>query len=506
MKSSQKFYTYDYRSSLFPMFTTRFLIEFGEDRLLENSAECVKAENGGGFSPQIRAYASKPKLHLRRTPKLDPSAECFLFDLIFRNRDLFRSPKSESHKHFGYRFDEEGQPISATEAYGAFRKAQSDYERKYAYSLAFDVASYFNSLRQDDIVEWCHVAGLNSEDTRALDKFLEQSNSGRGSDCWPQGIFPAKMVGNDFLRFCEENSGIKSSAVIRFLDDFVLFSNDERSLVDDFFLIQKLLGSRGLSINPSKTHLRASAEEVSGAQLTEIKKSLLEKSRQATQLAYLDDFDDAHEGIELDDGEVNFIEAVLERDKFTEEDAELILSVSRNHPEAVKPYLGKLFISSPHLAKRAWSFCSVIRDVDFIELFLLDVSANSSLQEYQLFWLAQILADHAPSIISNGGDVSVILKFLYKHRNASGLSRAKLLEIDVTDPTLMQWRRDHLLSGRSDWMVWGSAIGHRQVIQDSAVRRFNSFSNASQMNRTIFDIIRNPHEEPFNPDDLSIFG
>lgn len=260
METSQDFFNYDYRSSLFPMFTTKFLINFGEDKLLENSTDCIKSTTGSGFSPQIKAYASKPKLHLRRTPKLDPSAECFIYDLVFRNRELFRAPKSDSHKHFGYRFDEDGQPISATEAYGAFRKAQSDYERKYSYSLTFDVASYFNSLRHDDIVEWCHVAGLSSEDTRALDIFLEQSNSGRGADCWPQGIYPAKMIGNAFLRFSEENSGLKSSAAIRFLDDFVLFSDDKGKLVDDFFLVQKLLGSRGLSINPSKTRFNALTE------------------------------------------------------------------------------------------------------------------------------------------------------------------------------------------------------------------------------------------------------
>ena len=505
MESSQTFFNYDYRSSLFPMLTTRFLINCGEDKLLEHSADCIKSTTGSGFSPQIKAYASKPKLHLRRTPKLDPSAECFIYDLVFRNRELFRAPQSDSHKHFGYRFDEDDHPISATEAYGAFRKAQSDYEGKYSYSLTFDVASYFNSLRHDDIVEWCHVAGLSSEDTRALDIFLEQSNSGRGADCWPQGIYPAKMIGNAFLRFAEENSGLKSSAAIRFLDDFVLFSNDKVKLVDDFFLIQKLLGSRGLSINPSKTRFSDLTERQSETSLSDVRKSLLEKSREATHLAYTEDFDDAYEGIELDDEEIDYVKKLLNEDKLNEEDSELILSVSRNHPDEVKPHLGKLFGSSPHLSKRVWSFCSVVGDVQFIEEFLSEVTRNSTIQEYQLFWLAQIVADHASDIISNGGSISNILQHLYSHRNATDLSRAKLLEIDISDPALMEWRREHLLSGRSDWMVWGSAIGHRAVIQNSAVRRFTSFSNASQMNKVIFDIIRNADEEASDFDGLGAF-
>jgi hypothetical protein len=185
----------------------------------------------------------------------------------------------------------------------------------------------------------------------------------------------------------------------------------------------------------------------------------------------------------------------LSEDKLNEEDSELVLSVSRNHPDEVKPHLGRLFTSSPHLSKRVWSFCSALGDVVIIEEFLSVVSQNSTIQEYQLFWLAQIVADHATDIIANGGSISSILQHLYNHRNATDLSRAKLLEINISDSALMEWRREHLLSGRSDWMVWGSAIGHREVIQDSSVRRFTSFSNSSEMNKVIFDIIRSADEK-----------
>jgi hypothetical protein len=487
------------------MFTSKFLINFGFDKLLESSKDCINSNKGSGFSPQIKAYASKPKLHLRRTSKLDPLAECFIYDLVYRNRGLFPSPESGTHKHFGYRFDENDKPISPTDAYGAFRKAQSDYERNFTYSLTFDVASYFNSLRHDDIVEWCYSSGIGPEDTRALDVFLEQSNSGRGADCWPQGIYPAKMIGNAFLRFAEENSGLKCSSAIRFLDDFVLFSDDKEKLVDDFFLVQKLLGSRGLSINPSKTRFSNLIERPPEAPLSETKKGLLEKSREATHLAYAEDFDDAHVGIELDNEELDYIRNILSADQLNEEDSELILSVSRNHPDEIKPYLEKLFISSPHLSKRVWSFFDVVTDMKFTEDFLSNTSRNSKIQEYQLFWIAQILADHAHNIVSDGGRISSILQHLYRHPNATDLSKAKLLEIEFSDPTLMEWRREHLLSGRSDWMAWASAIGHRKVIQNSDVKRFSSFPNSSQINKVIFDIIRSANEKDPDFDDLPAF-
>lgn len=495
MNDGREFFRYDYRSSLFPMLTTSYLIDNGGTKLLDYSKQCVEASGGNGFSPQAKVYASKPKFHLRRTQKLDPVAEYFIYDLFYRNRSLFKEPRSSSRKHFGYRFDDKNQPTSPTEAYGAFKKAQADFDQRFRYSLSFDVASYFNSIRQDDIVEWCHLVAMGPEDTRALDVFLEQANSGRGSDCWPQGIYPAKMMGNDFLRFSEENPSLKALAAIRFLDDYVLYSDNESDLAEDFFLVQKLLGARGLSVNPSKTNLRVLSEPNATESISSVRSDLFLKSRNAIHLAYNEDFDDAYEGISLDDDEIDFIRKILRSERVSEEDAELILTVSRNHPNEVMPHLSKLFLSHPHLAKRTWSFCLALNDAGFTTQFLTETSSNDAIQEYQIFWLAQILADSASSIIQDGASISQIVYKLYRHKNASDLSRAKLLEINVVEPALMEWRRENLLSGSSDWKVWASAVGHREVIQNSSVRRFSSFSNASAMNSLILSIIREPSEE-----------
>lgn len=477
------------------MLTTSYLIDNGGAKLLDYSKQCIEASGGNGFSPQVKVYASKPKFHLRRTQKLDPVAEYFIYDLFYRNRSLFKEPRSNSRKHFGYRFDDQNRPTSPTEAYGAFKKAQADFDRRYGYSLSFDVASYFNSIRQDDIIEWCHLVGMGPEDTRALDVFLEQSNSGRGSDCWPQGIYPAKMMGNDFLRFSEESPDLKAHAAIRFLDDFVLYSDSESDLAEDFFRVQKLLGARGLSVNPSKTNLRTFAEPSPTEPGSSVRSSLLLKSRNAIHLAYTEDFDDAYEGITLADDELDYIRKILASDRINEEDAELVLTVSRNHPNEVMQHLSRIFLSHPHIAKRAWSFCAALKDVGFTIEFLNETSNNDAMQEYQIFWLAQILADSVSGIVEDGASFSQIAHKLYKHKNASNLSRAKLLEINVTEPALMEWRRENLLSGSSDWKVWASAVGHREVIQNSSVRRFSSFSNASAMNSLILSIIREPSEQ-----------
>lgn len=500
IKTSQDFIMYDYNSTLFPMEVTRFVVENGFSRVLSLAKKFSRDEEGIGFAPQINAFASKPAFHLRRTVKLDPVAEVFLYDLFFSNRLLFKSPKHEDRKHFGYRFESHDNPLRATDSYGGFRKAQAAYERKYAFSISFDVASYFNSIRHEDIIDWFRLIGAASEDVRALDLFLSRTASGRSSDCWPQGMYPAKMMGSDFLRIVEEDNRINAMAVIRFLDDFVLFSDDENSLIDDFFHIQKMLGSRGLSVNAGKTEVKARSIAGVDGDADVVKISLLEKRRMAVQMAYVDDFDDSHEGVELDDEERDYIRKLLKDPSLTEEDAELVLSLARACESDVKPYLPELAIKYPHLGKNVWALCRKISttDVDFVYGLLKQVSTSSLLQEYQIFWFSKILFD----IANYDFDISTILVNLYNHRNSTDLSKAKLLEIESSNVVLRELRREHLFSGSSNWMVWASIVGSRDLIQNSARVGFSAIANSSYINNLVFDIVKNPdvgRYEELNP-------
>lgn len=71
----------------------------------------------------------------------------------------------------------------------------------------------------------------------------------------PQGIYPAKMIGNEFLKFVDLHGRLKSAQIVRFMDDFTIFDNDIETLNNDFIRIQQLLGQVSLNINPSKPHL-----------------------------------------------------------------------------------------------------------------------------------------------------------------------------------------------------------------------------------------------------------
>ncbi|WP_187984744.1 hypothetical protein [Vibrio metschnikovii] len=80
-----------------------------------------------------------------------------------------------------------------------------------------------------------------------------------------------------------------------------------------------------------------------------------------------------------------------------------------------------------------------------------------SLNEYQLFWITKITEKYLLST----KPVGTILSQLYEHKNATMITKAKLLEIPEQRFGMPEWREVHLKNGSSSWLSWASAIGMR---------------------------------------------
>jgi hypothetical protein len=145
----------DYPRTLFPLSTTRVIAENWGQQTLDYVYQKIlnPAEIEHSFLAQARCYSSKQGFHLRRTVKLDPVAELFIYDLVYRNRLLFRKDFRNTRRSFGYRF-EDGEPLSPTKSYAAFKAAVTDGRMKYPHMLKFDIAAYFNSVYHHDLVQW----------------------------------------------------------------------------------------------------------------------------------------------------------------------------------------------------------------------------------------------------------------------------------------------------------------------------------------------------------------
>ena len=102
----ESYFIADYPRTLFPLTTTGVMVQkFSEDLKNFLQSQVLSSTPGpSGFSVQQRCYSAKRGYSLRRTVKLDPVAEFFIYDIVFRNRKLFRPDHRQSRKSFGYRF------------------------------------------------------------------------------------------------------------------------------------------------------------------------------------------------------------------------------------------------------------------------------------------------------------------------------------------------------------------------------------------------------------------
>lgn len=390
---TREFIFEDQAKTLFPIKTSQLLIQHGERLIAEHIAKCFDdSETAFSFLPQQRVYAAKHGLNLRRTVKLDPVAEYYVYSLVHRHRKRFRKPHDAKRSHFGYRFTK-GTYLNPSLSYKAFKTAISKYTKKYKFFISFDVASYFNSLYHHDLAGWLLALGAEQSDYQQFGQYLREINAGRSVDVLPQGIYPTKMIGNDFLRFVDNHHALKCKQLLRFMDDFYLFSDNAEDVRRDFMLIQQLLGEKSLSINPSKTSRVTASHTKIAAEIDDVKKKLLDRRRQEISVAGYDE-DDEPAKLQitvkkpLSKAELDYILGLLAQETLEEEDAELVLSVMRDHATKAERKLDYIIQTFPNLIKSVHNFCARVPDKEFVGELLLKALQSDELQEYQLFGLA----------------------------------------------------------------------------------------------------------------------
>lgn len=484
--SAEAYFLGDYNHSLFPLTTSRFLVElFSEDlksfiykKLLDKNVEDYH------FLPQQRCYAAKKGYHLRRTVKLDPVAEFFMYDVVYRNRKSFRPDHRPARRSFGYRFFL-GRPQSPAAAYGAFKTAIAQARSNFPLALGLDVATYFNSIYHHDLVKLVQDIGWPDEDIQAIGTFLREANVGRSVDCLPHGLHPCKTLGAEFLRFLDNSFRIKSDLLLRFLDDIHLFASSEQTLTADLLTIQELLGERGLSLNDSKT-IEEAVSDVA-ANVDQIKASLLQVRRYV-----IVNYDEEEEEVEVEEEllspeQVEYLLGLINYPDVEESDAELVLALLRDHGEQVLPRMMDVLRKFPGLTKSVYNYARFTTDRCGLDDLVLTFLNNSPLAtEYQLFWLTKLAEDFLSSS-SKYGDVIISA---YEHPNSTTISRAKVLEIPEKRFGLPQLREEHLRAGHSDWEAWAAAAGTREDAAAGRNHILSYFAHGSQLNWLIADCLK----------------
>ncbi len=294
-------------------------------------------------------------------------AELFIYDIVYRNRALFRKDFSQNRRSFGYKF-EQGKPISPSKSYGEFKGHLAYAKAHYKFALKFDIATYFNSIYHHYIVRWFSDIGAASDDVKYLGQFLREANTGVSIDCLPHGIHATKVIGAEFLKFIDNSVKIKCDLLLRFMDDFYLFSNEESVLIDDFLSIQRLLGEKGLSLNSAKTILGQVGELGVSKKVDELKASLLKIRRTVLETYGGITVEDEEYYEKLTPEQVEYLLNLLKEPDIDESDAELVLALLRDHGTDILARINVFLERFPSLSKSIYYFSKYVEDQEGMAL------------------------------------------------------------------------------------------------------------------------------------------
>jgi len=500
--NTSEFFEIDFHASLFPLKTNLLLIKHHSEEIelyISNILSNDPAHVGYNFIPQTRVHAAKPRNHLRRTVVLDPVASYFIYDLVFRNRSSFGIDASDARATYGYKFDGD-HPLPVHKAYLDFSTAvEVNRDLIYAHMISFDIASYFNSIYHHDAVNWfSSLPNISGADTNAFGRFFREINSGRSVDFLPQGIYPAKMIGSEFLRFIENSGQLKSAQTLRFMDDIYLYDNKMENLTQDFLRIQELLGLRALNVNPTKTVVDGEKPTVQDAasaiqtELSEIIEDFDETKIFLPSGADIEEFDKDYEESpdaedDLDEKQIERLLELLADPKAEESDVELILSILQQNSESLSTLIPSLLVRFPNIVKQLYKLAGLITKKDDLTNELLSALERSpQLMEYQLFWIAAMAEDHLSKTARFG---ELILK-LYEKTSNHKIARAKVLEIPDQSFGLKEIRDEILKTGASDWVSWAAAMGTRTLNKAERNYVLNYFSKGSPLNYLISECVK----------------
>lgn len=496
MSKTAEFYEKDFWSGLFPMQTNLLMITRKEKELSEYVYQKVLSEDDQhNFIPQQRVYADKSNGHLRRTLKLDPVAEYFLYDVVYRNRSIFRKPFAENRKSYGYRF-ENGDVVPISQAYKSYKQDVTENLGRFKHHLSFDVAGFFNSVYHHDLAHWFSSSeSVTDTDSQALGKFFREINSGRSVDFLPHGLYPSKMIGSDFLKFTEQSGQLKSSVLLRFMDDYHLFDDDEENIKRDFIRVQKMLGDKGLNVNPQKT--RKSVQDVQ-EEVSAIRQELYEIVEVEVGVSIwgsgveVPETEEIEIIMNLSSDQIDRLLVFLKEDSLDDHDAEFILNVLKFYSTDVSDYLPVLLERFPSLTKSIFTMFNnksvILKGADdkLAEVIFDFLKDAEHLSEFQVFWLA-VIAESQLAETRLYGD---ILNSLYNISSGSTIARAKILEIPTQKFGMKELREEHLKNGSSDWLSWASAMGSRSLRKAERNYVLDYFSKGSSLNYLISSCVK----------------
>jgi hypothetical protein len=486
-----KFIERDHLKTLFPLNSVKLIAKYCLKNVLNFiNEEILKQkpdESQSHFFMQSLVYALKDKNHVRQTFLLDPIAQIFLYDFVYRNREHFKQTEKKIDRiNFGYSFVDDSYN-SPSEEYKNFTEMKYKLKSQYKYMGRIDIANCFNNIYHHDMVSYISML-INMEESQKIGRFLREINGGRSTDCLPQGLFPAKVLGNFFLSFIENSRELKSEKIIRFMDDLYLFSDNQQTIIHDIFIIQRLIAEKGLYLNEEKTKIHETDKDEEHIEIEDIKKSILRKRREIIN-SYTGELESTEE-IKLSQEEIDFLTSKLHvSKKLEDDDIELILAVLSTTPEEMYELVDVVINNHPQLTKNL--YFNLKRNIeninnDVINLIVNYIKRNPYIHEYQLFWLTKILIDF--TYINE--HIANVLFDIYKHNSSTNVVKCLILELQENNYGLLELKKS-VVRGSSHELVISALIG---LVSYEKGNRNQIYKYVGKMN-SMFRVITNSLKE-----------
>lgn len=131
---------------------------------------------------------------------------------------------------------------------------------KYTVALKCDVAQFFFSINQHELVNQLEHQGLQPEMVKFVEKFLASLTMDRSSRGILQGVYGSDLLGNGYLTAIDEFIADAGLPHFRYVDDIYVLFQTADELKSFFPRFVKRLRDYDLSLNESKTFATAPAK------------------------------------------------------------------------------------------------------------------------------------------------------------------------------------------------------------------------------------------------------
>ena len=282
------------------------------------------------------------------------------------------------------------------------------------------------------------------------------------------------------MSFSENSQKLRSSSIIRFLDDFFFFDNNLATIEQDIIILQQLLSPRGLYLNEGKTQIGSKRSDFEERQLDDIKKSLLVKREQ--YFSYDESYED---NIILDSEEIEYLKSIIKSKEVSEEDVELALSLFSEAEDEAETLIDIVFNKYPHLIKDLYRHMQDLEDDGKLWDAIKNKISQNFLSEYELFWLARSIID----IYDFDQKSAEFLFKIFEHPCSTPIVKAVILEITENQFGLADLKLEQLRSGAEGIITISAVAGLEKLEKSKRNQKYKYTAKSSRYLYTLCNIM-----------------